>query len=378
MRKELLSLLMFAFLATQVHAQCGNLYIGGVIDATLTGGVPKGVQICASANVADISIYGLGSANNGGGTDGEEFTFPAGSLDAGQCIWVASEATNFTTWFGFAPCFTSGAMGINGDDAIELFCNGAVTDLFGDPGTDGNGECWEYLDGWGVNNTGAANGGTFDCADWTFSGPNALDGQSSNAGAGVNGYPSPAQTCPMPLPITLSAFNAKKVGNNAVQLDWTTASEEDNEYFAIEYSNDGRTFSTLDIVEGAGTSFTTLNYSYTHDRAETGNNYYRLLQVDFSGASSYSDVVVVALKATPNISVRPTFAKNDIFVVTEKEFASPAIVEVFNLAGQRVLNAVFPANAEQIEMKVDALENGHYFIRLTTNESSESARFIKF
>ena len=31
-------------------------------------------------------------------------------------------------------------MGINGDDAVELFHNGTVIDTFGDINTDGNGE----------------------------------------------------------------------------------------------------------------------------------------------------------------------------------------------------------------------------------------------
>ena len=75
-------------------------------------------------------------------------------------------------------------MGINGDDAIELFCNGAVVDIFGDINTDGTGQSWEYLDGWAYrkDNIGP-DGSTFVDSNWTYSGPNALDGESSNATA---------------------------------------------------------------------------------------------------------------------------------------------------------------------------------------------------
>ena len=62
----------------------GDLLITAVYDGPLTGGVPKGVELYVLNDIPDLSDYGLGSANNGGGTDGEEFTFPAGSATAGS------------------------------------------------------------------------------------------------------------------------------------------------------------------------------------------------------------------------------------------------------------------------------------------------------
>ena len=75
-------------------------------------------------------------------------------------------------------------MAINGDDAIELFFNGAVIDVFGDINVDGNGQPWEYLDGWAyrVAQTGP-DGSTFALGNWTFSGVDALDGETNNGTA---------------------------------------------------------------------------------------------------------------------------------------------------------------------------------------------------
>lgn len=161
-----------------------DLVITSAFDCTLTGGTPKGVELYVVNDIADLSIYGIGSANNGGGSDGEEFTFPADSYTAGDFIYVASESPQFVAWFGFTPNYLTSAMGINGDDAVELFKNGAVTDVFGDINVDGNGEPWEYLDGWAyrVSNTGP-DGSSFVLGSWTFSGANALDGETSNATA---------------------------------------------------------------------------------------------------------------------------------------------------------------------------------------------------
>ena len=161
-----------------------NLLITGVVDGPLSGGVPKAIAFYVLDDIADLSIYGFGSANNGGGSDGEEFTFPAVAATAGTFIYVASETTGFTAFFGFAPDYTSSAASINGDDAIELFENGVVVDVFGDINVDGTGEPWEYTDGWAyrVDGTGP-DGDTFVLANWTFSGPNALDGETTNATA---------------------------------------------------------------------------------------------------------------------------------------------------------------------------------------------------
>ncbi|MCL3882974.1 endonuclease/exonuclease/phosphatase family protein [Marivita sp. GX14005] len=170
-----------------------TLMITGVIDGPLPGGLPKAIQLFALPDISDLSVFGLGSANNGGGSDGQEFTFPAGPLAAGSTIHVASESTGFTEYFGFAPDYTSAAASINGDDAIELFENGAVIDLFGDIDVDGNGEVWEYLDGWASRDPSEGASAVFDPAEWRFSGPNALDGETSNASA-ASPFPIPNGT----------------------------------------------------------------------------------------------------------------------------------------------------------------------------------------
>ncbi len=191
--KRIILLFVLAFalvglfsVGTTAQAQTTDLLITGAVDGPLTGGLPKAIEFYVVNDIPDLSIYGFGSANNGGGSDGEEFTFPADSASAGSFIYLASEDVEFTNWFGFAPDYTSSAASINGDDALELFENGIVIDVFGDINVDGSGEPWEYMDGWAyrVDGTGP-DGSMFVLANWTFSGPNALDGETSNDTAAV-------------------------------------------------------------------------------------------------------------------------------------------------------------------------------------------------
>ena len=198
MRKITLTFLfLFVFCSAFVVAQT-KLIVTGVMDGPLSGGVPKTIELYVLEDITDLSQYGIGSANNGGGTDGEEFTL-SGSATAGQFIYIASESKGFNSFFGFDPDFTDSAANINGDDAIELFFKGNVVDVFGDINVDGTNQPWEYLDGWAyrVDETGP-DGSTFMISNWTFSGSNSLDGESTNAAA-VSPFPIGSYTITLNL-----------------------------------------------------------------------------------------------------------------------------------------------------------------------------------
>lgn len=169
------------FAASVLSTASADLLITAVYDGPLSGGTPKGIELYVENDIADLSAYGIGSANNGNGSNGEEFTFPTMGATAGSFIYVTTNDTAFSDYYGFAPDFVSSSMSINGDDAIELFHAGTVIDVFGDINTDGNGTPWEYLDGWAYRVDGTpANGGVWDDASFTYSGANAVDGCSTN------------------------------------------------------------------------------------------------------------------------------------------------------------------------------------------------------
>jgi len=173
-------------LGTYVYESGPALLITGVVDGPLSGGLPKVVEFYVLDDIADLSSYGVSSANNGAGPTGApEFTFPADSATAGEFLYLATESTGFNAFFGFDPDYVSAtAASINGDDAIELFMDGVVVDVFGDVNVDGTGTAWDYLDGWAyrVNGTGP-DGSTFVISNWSFSGVDALDGETTNSTA---------------------------------------------------------------------------------------------------------------------------------------------------------------------------------------------------
>lgn len=188
-----------------------GLVLTGVFDGPLTGGLPKGIELYVLNDIADLSEYGVGSANNGGGSGGVEYTLPAGPAIAGSYLYLATEAAGFETFFGFPPDFVDdgnpSSVSINGDDAIELFRNGVVVDVFGDINVDGSGQSWEYTDGWAyrVNGTGP-DGATFVPGNWLYSGIDVFDGAGQNANASI----------PMPVGTYEPGGSAMLLANNDV------------------------------------------------------------------------------------------------------------------------------------------------------------------
>jgi hypothetical protein len=162
-----------------------DIELRGVMDFTVStgGSTGKAHHLVAIADNVQLSNYGLGSANNGGGTDGEEFSLPAGIVNNGDNILVVRDAAAIEAYFTTAGynlfdlviVDTGGdAVDGNGNDAIELYKNGSVVETFGDI-TDSSASTWNYLDSWAYKTTvGAAwpNG-------WSYGGVNCTDGSTT-------------------------------------------------------------------------------------------------------------------------------------------------------------------------------------------------------
>mgnify|MGYP003652594050 FL=1 len=103
------------------------------------------------------------------------------------------------------------------------------------------------------------------------------------------------------LPVELTSFEAVRTEDN-VRLEWTTASELNNDYFEVLKSYDGEIFSVIGYVDGHGTSSEVIDYSYTD--SEPKQAYYRLRQLDYDGQFEYSDVVAAKGNGREVISVR--------------------------------------------------------------------------
>ena len=164
-----------------------SLSLQGILDFDLPSGGTDGkaIHLIANSDIPDISIYGIGVANNGGGSDGQEDDFPVMSVSAGDHILFARSPLAMETYFGL--CFSDfdyvleagSNISQNGDDAIELYEHNQVIETFGDVNIDATGEVWEYTDSWAYK---LGN-------EWTYGGVNCTDDSETSA----------SSNCPYPL-----------------------------------------------------------------------------------------------------------------------------------------------------------------------------------
>ena len=91
------------------------------------------------------------------------------------------------------------------------------------------------------------------------------------------------------LPIELIDFNIECIDNHKV-IKWSTKSEVNNDYFVIQMSHDGIEFENVAVVAGAGNSTMQNDYEYIDFAHFENITYYRLVQIDFDGSESYSNI----------------------------------------------------------------------------------------
>ena len=97
---------------------------------------------------------------------------------------------------------------------------------------------------------------------------------------------------PVNLPIELLYFKGSVYNSDNI-LHWSTASEDNNDYFTIEKTKDGIDWEILTRESGAGNSSNQLYYSSVDENVESIINYYRLKQTDYDGRFKYSDIISI-------------------------------------------------------------------------------------
>ncbi len=95
------------------------------------------------------------------------------------------------------------------------------------------------------------------------------------------------------LPVELIGFNGE-CADGSTHLNWSTATESNNDYFFMERSSDGFNFENIISIDGAMNSQSVQNYQFVDRYPENGTNYYRLSQVDLDGTIAQLKTIAVS------------------------------------------------------------------------------------
>jgi hypothetical protein len=181
-----------------------------------------------------------------------------------------------------------------------------------------------------------------------------------------------------PLPVTLTDFTAD-LEDGDVYVNWTVASQTNNDYFDVQRSIDGNDWEDIATIEGAGTVNQTMDYSHVDREPLLGISYYRLKQTDFDGNFEIFDPVAITYEVEiVGLLISPNPVKEVINISTDGAVYNDLnVIRIYDSKGEVVLHNNLVGNLENYELQVGELASGVYIVKSRNRKQVGTGRFIK-
>lgn len=387
-------------------AENKSLTINGT--ATFTSGIINGNVVFgddATVSGASTSSHVDGIVTKSGAANG--FTFPTGSNgNLGKVEVTDGSATNVSVQYfcnpaGFsandlprwwASASVSGFDHVSNVEYWKISSNEAITaDFVAEASTDMhfNNETAEedripaniqmaFYD----NNRWTNVGGSASIDGNTLSINGAEIPASATRGISGNYTTFGSKSKSTVLPIELVFFTANCNGRSAL-IEWTTATEKNNDFFVLERSADAVNFKEIARIAGAGNSIEPISYAYTDFGVRNGDNYYRLVQVDYDGTSTTSEIIVANCPAEasgePEVLAFPNPFDDNLTLHFENFGNMQATVEVYDMLGRLVQTQKVNCsqNDYEVVLRLTGLSDGTYNVRISAKELVINRQVIK-
>ena len=184
------------------------------------------------------------------------------------------------------------------------------------------------------------------------------------------------------LPVSIINFKGN-INNNKALLTWSTAMELNNKGFAIERSKDGKTFTQIGFINGAGTTTQRKDYAFTDVTLKdfsASTTYYRLKQIDVEGKTSYSNIIPLSLKNILEWRLYPNPIKDKLTIELNLTADTKINVQVISKDGRLLLNAdkgTLLQGQQQLHFNIQNFASGSYLVRVKAGEKSYTQAIIK-
>ena len=406
----------------------GMMMLQGVLDLSVpsAGSDGKAIHLVVTSDIADLTNYGIGVANNGGGTDGEEYTFPEGSATAGMHVLVARSAEAMEAYgiTGFDLVLdASSAISQNGDDAIELYFGGNVIETFGDPNTDGTGEAWEYLDSWAYMVDGVWTYGGVDCSDgttttcesscpypfvecadpvtfpvcedfengtegWTFIDAGGattdwmIDTPANSGESSIGHGYLPSDVAYNDWAVSPSYDTSGLADGTATvsyyeYLNWSGDAQAHNVYYTTDYAGDATTATWVLLTDAIGTDaedvFVQRTFSIPSAASVViGFQYLNTYGADWNiddmcidGTLSNNDNEILDMKIYPN-------PVDGNYVTIQSPVQGVKEIQVYTVTGRLLMNTAI--NGETLD--VSSFNSGFYMLKVTINGQTKVSKLV--
>ncbi len=179
-----------------------------------------------------------------------------------------------------------------------------------------------------------------------------------------------------PLPVELSSFTGfQDDGNN--MLNWTTESESNSDYFDIEKSIDGITFTTIGKVEARGNSNVHRKYQFEDRQITVDVNYYRLKIVDYDDQFEYSNIINITTATPFNLLIQPNPNDGKFSISINGNINSKSSLKIFNSSGELILTEEFErTKAFQKTYDLGHIPKGIYMVQFSSGDFVENRKLI--
>jgi len=180
------------------------------------------------------------------------------------------------------------------------------------------------------------------------------------------------------LPVHLLYIKGKAINRNSL-IEWATSGEIDNDYFDIERSANGITFSKIGTVKGSGSTSIQQIYQFTDEYPLAGTNYYRIKQVDTNLDFIYSGIASVEItEPQVGISLSPNPATNLLFVKINGLEADEIDLSLMDQHGKiyKSISLKCKKGENIFTVNIEDLPKGLYYINLS-GKNKQSVKFMK-
>ena len=181
-----------------------------------------------------------------------------------------------------------------------------------------------------------------------------------NAGAVTEVYLTGIEGVPVILAAELISFNYE-CKDGIGELNWVTASESNNDYFVLDYSENGQEWMEIGRKQGSGSKKTTTDYEFSLSQ-RISKGYFRLKQVDFDGKESrLKTIVAKGCSNGTEVQILPNPSTGIVYLLNAKELDVSA-VSVIDLLGSRVYYRDLIGEHETVTMDLSKLPKGIYVV----------------
>ncbi len=180
-------------------------------------------------------------------------------------------------------------------------------------------------------------------------------------------------------PVTLLSFTGQKQDSRNL-LQWRTATEQNNRGFELQKLANGIDFISIAFVPTkasiGGNSTALLSYNYSDTKPFTGNNYYRLRQIDFDGKSTLSNVVLIKGSRGNELmlsAIYPNPTSKTLHVVINAPTLQTAQLLITDLAGRSVQQqtTALQSGDNNLNVNVVPLAKGVYILKLLCSPAND-------